>query len=99
MVASFLKNDMAALLNTSEFAVTAIYDTVVVKGIFDDEDIEVQMADGTVRIMPSCSFTGRSDDFTSVAQGDTLKIGTVTYTIQSWKDDGTGEIELFMEKR
>lgn len=99
MTGSFLTNDLAALLNTAEFATTAIYSGVTVKGIFDDEDIEAQMSDGTVRIVPSCSFTGRSDDFASVAQGDTLKIGTVTYTIQSWKDDGTGEIELFMEKQ
>lgn len=99
MPGNFLKNDLAALLRTTDFAVTAVYDGTIITGIFDDEDVDAQMADGTIRIVSNCTFTGRSDDFSGIAEGDTIVISSITYVIRSWRDDGTGEIELMMEKQ
>lgn len=99
MAGSFLTNDLVGILKTEEFADKAIYDGAFVFGIFDDEDTEAQMADGTIRIVPQCVFSGRSEDFAGVADGDTLTIDGAAYTIRTWMDDGTGMIELYMEKQ
>lgn len=96
MAGNFLTTDLASILNTNEFAVTATYGGVTIRGIFDDEDVEVPMGDGTTRIIPQCMFTGRSEDFSGIADGQTLTVSGTDYTIRTWMDDGTGVIEIFM---
>lgn len=98
MPGNFLTNDLAKILKTEELASTAVYDGALVIGVFDIEDIEAQMSDGTIRILPQCVFTGRSEDFPSIVEGETVVIDGVSYTIRSWLDDGTGMIDVHMEK-
>lgn len=98
MAGNFLTTDLASILNTDEFAVTATYGGKTVNGIFDDEDVEVPIGDGTTRIIPQCMFTGRSADFNGIADGQSLTLSGTAYTIRTWMDDGTGVIEIFMER-
>jgi hypothetical protein len=98
MPGNFLTNDMSKILKTTAFAVTATYDGTVVTGIFDDEDTEVVMGDGTIRIAHQCQFSGRTEDFDGIAENDILVIAGVTYNIRAWMDDGTGSIDIEMEK-
>lgn len=99
MPGNFLTNDLSKILKTEELATMAIYDGLIIVGVFDDEDIEAQMADGTVRIIPQCIFTGRSEDFPAIAEGETLVIDNAEFSIRSWIDDGTGMIDIHLEKQ
>jgi hypothetical protein len=76
----------------------ALYNGMLVVGVFDVEDTEAQMSDGTIRILPQCIFTGRSEDFPALAEGEIVVIEDVSYAIRSWMDDGTGMIDIHMEK-
>lgn len=98
MPGQFFTSDLTKILKTEELASMALYDGALVLGVFDVEDTEAQMADGTIRIIPQCIFTGRSEDFPEIAEGETVVIDNVTYAIRSWMDDGTGMIDIHMEK-
>lgn len=98
MPGQFLTSDLTKILKTEELASMALYDGALVVGVFDVEDTEAQMADGTIRIIPQCIFTGRSEDFPNIAEGETVVIDSVSYAIRSWMDDGTGMIDIHMEK-
>ena len=98
MPGQFLTSDLTKILKVKELASTAVYDGALVVGIFNVEDIEAQMSDGTIRILPQCVFTGRSEDFTNIAEGEVVVIDGLSYTIRSWLDDGTGMIDIHMEK-
>jgi len=100
MPGSFIRNDLAALFNPSDFGVeqgSAIYGGNAVAGIFDNGDVEVQMGEGPVDIVRECAFTGRSADFSNIAEGDFLTIDGVVYVIREWMDDGEGEIQIRLE--
>lgn len=98
MPGQFLISDLTKILKVEELASTAVYDGALVVGVFDIEDVEAQMSDGTIRILPQCVFTGRSEDFPSITEGETVVIDGLSYTIRSWLDDGTGMIDIHMEK-
>lgn len=98
MPGNFLTSDLVKILKTEEFATTALYNGDMVVGVFDNEDAEAQMADGTVRIVPQCVFTAQSQYFPDIAEGETVVIDSVTYAIRFWMDDGTGMIDIHMEK-
>lgn len=98
MPGNFLTTDLVKILKTEELASMAVYDGAIVIGVFDIEDVEAQMADGTIRIIPQCVFTGRSEDFPNIAEGEVVAIEGTDYTIRSWMDDGTGMIDIQMEK-
>jgi hypothetical protein len=98
MPGNFLTNDLTKILKTEELASMALYRGALILGVFDNEDAEAQMADGTIRIVPQCVFTGRSEDMTDIAEGQEIVIDKVTYTVRYWMDDGTGMIDVHMEK-
>jgi len=97
MPGAFITGDMTALLAQSDFGVIATYGGSQVPGIFDNGHVEVQNGEGVTMIVRECSFTGRSADFPSIAEGDTLVISGLTYTVRTWVDDGAGEIEIIVE--
>lgn len=98
MPGNFLTKDLTKILKTNELASIALYKDALIVGVFDNEDVEAQMADGTVRIVPQCVFTGRSEDVVGIAEGDEIVIDDVQYNIRYWMDDGTGMIDVYMEK-
>jgi hypothetical protein len=98
MPGNFLTNDLSKILKNKEFASMALYKGALILGVFDDEDVEAQMGDGTIRIVPQCIFTGRSEDLPGIAESDEIVIDNVTYAVRFWMDDGTGMIDVHMEK-
>lgn len=101
MVSPIFSRDIGALLASSDFGEASgdvVYNGSVIDGIFDDEDVEFQLGEGVPEIHHQCVFTGRSADFTCIAEGDVLTIRGTVFIIRNWKDDGTGMIEVFMEK-
>lgn len=98
MPGNFLTKDLAKILKTEELASMALYKGALILGVFDVEDTEAQMGDGTIRIVPQCIFTGRSEDLPGIAESDEIVIDNVTYAVRFWMDDGTGMIDVHMEK-
>jgi hypothetical protein len=103
MPGAFLSSDMATFFNANEFGEgpTSVTwkGTPITYGIFDDEDVEFAMGEGVTQIDNQASFTGRSADFAGIADGDAMVIRGVNFRVKNWKDDGTGEIEIFLERR
>jgi hypothetical protein len=99
MPGSFLTNDLTKILKTEELASMALYNGALILGVFDVEDTEATMADGTTRILPQCIFTGRSEDMPDIAEGELVVIDDITYVIRFWMDDGTGMIDVYMERQ
>jgi len=103
MPGAFLSNDMTTFFNADEFGEApdsvTWKGTPVTHGIFDDEDVEFAMGEGVTQIDRQASFTGRSADFDGIADGDAMVIRGVNYLVKNWKDDGTGEIEIFLERQ
>lgn len=99
MPGSFLKDDLAVMFASSEFGeADATYQGNVVMGIFDDEDVEIQMGEGVSEIVPQPVFTGRVDDFAGIARGHTMVVRGETFRIKNWKVDGVEMIEVFLER-
>lgn len=82
-------NAVAALAN-----VTAVVDGVTVNGIFgNDYDEAFGAVAGTA---PTLSCV--SSEVTSAAQGDTVVVGGISYTITSLEPDGTGMTLLRLQE-
>lgn len=95
--ASFIAADVAHVTDDSVFGESATWRGVSVVGIFDDEDVEVQMGEGVAQIIPQASFIGQAADFPGIADGDAMVIRGVNYSVKNWMRDGTGQIEVFLE--
>lgn len=106
MPGSFISRDLDVFLQENDFGICALWTKVngptsEVRGIFEDEDIEVAQEDGTQRLMRSARFTTRTD--TGIAVGDTLVIdnndgrGDVTYRVAVDQADGTGMTTYHLE--
>lgn len=82
-------NAVAALAN-----VTAVVDGVTVNGIFDNDFlIALGVTAGTGPVL-LCAAA----DITSAAQGDTVVVGGISYTITSLEPDGTGMTLLRLQE-
>jgi len=96
-----LDADLAAILSTGEFAVTATYQPSsgparTVRGIFDSA---YQLADpgaytGVASAEPA--FTCRSSDVSGARQGEALTVNGTTYRIRTPQPDGTGVTVLML---
>lgn len=83
-------DDLNGLLNTDEFAVEAIFNSVdTINVIFDNSSVPVLDVDTGGIIMAGPQATCKSSDVPD-AKGKTLKIDTVIYYIKEAQDDGTG---------
>lgn len=99
MPASFITSDITHMTDSSIFGESdATWKTISVAGIFDDEDVEVQMGEGVGQIVPQPMFTGLTSDFPGIADGDAMVIGGQNFKVKNWKQDGTGQIEIFLER-
>ena len=100
MPADFLKKDLDVILSPEVFG----EDDVKWKGkaiddiIFDDEDVEVQMGEGVAEIIQQPMLTGKTHDFIGIADDDKVTVNDEKFTIKNWKKDGTGVIEIFLER-
>lgn len=102
MPGSFLTDDLAALFRVDHFGEEP--DSVVWEGnpisgaIFDDEDVEVQLGEGHGEIVHRAIVTAASSEFPGIADGDSVVVRGVNYTVANWMDDGSGMIEIHLER-
>ena len=99
MPAAFIANDVAHVTGSDVFGETVTWDGNTVTVIFDDEDIEVQLGEGVAQIQNQVTMTGQTSDFPGIADGNVVVARGVTYHVKNWKRDGTGEIEIFLERQ
>lgn len=102
MPGSFLQNDLAQLVASSDFgeaAGSATWKGVVVSGIFDDDDVEVQLGEGPTEIVNQPTFMGIASDFSGIADGDVMVIRGSTFTVKNWMEESDGMIEIFLERQ
>lgn len=102
MVLAAIADDLSDIFSTDDFAVTATFtpsggSAVSVDGIFDDGDVEADGGDGVVWVHET-KFTCTLSLVSGVADGDALVVNSTNYTVRYVKDDGTGVVELFLEK-
>lgn len=94
-----IADDLDAILNVEEFAVSATYQGSTIRGIFDNETVPVDTG-GYVQVhQEQPRFTCRTQDLTSLAEDNTLVVSGVTYDIKAWVHDGTGVTVLQLEKQ
>ena len=99
MSASFLQDDIDTILDVKTFGVTGgcVWNGVKIEHvIFDDEDVEVTMGEGVAEIIPQPTLTGKTSDFSGIADGDSVQVLGETFEVKNWKKDGTGVIEIFL---
>lgn len=99
---SCIESDLGALFASSDFgeADGAIRNGDAanpISGIFDDEDVESQNGEGLTILVHQVTFTCASSKVPDLVDGDVFVIRNTQYTLRYWKDDGTGEVELFFE--
>ncbi len=101
MPGSFIQNDLPLLFASSDFGEadgSATWKGVSVSGIFDDDDVEVQMGEGVGEIIPQPTFIGNTADFPGIADGDLMVIRGETFKVKNWKSERDGVIEIFLER-
>lgn len=86
-------DDLTILMADGE---TAVIDGSNVKGHFEHEHDPVQA--GMVEFsVQSASFTCKTSDVSSVAEGETVTISGSSYTVTDVQPDGTGVTMLILE--
>ena len=100
MAGSFLEDDLDAILNADDFAVVGVHfpnhlPSFKIKGIFDDEDLEIEDERGNMMVRSVRFQTKTSHD---VRYGERIMIKAVWYRVGVVQDDGTGMTTLHLEK-
>jgi hypothetical protein len=100
-----IADDLAAILNVEEFAVSAVYrranamgDTTI-NGIFDNETVPVETGGFVPVHEEQPRFTCRTSDIPNIVEIDEIVISGTVYTIRAWVHDGTGVTVLQLEKK
>lgn len=102
MPGAFLQDDLPFLFASSDFGEadgtgSPTWKGTAVSGIFDDDDVEVQMGEGVAEIVPQPMFSGSASDFVGIADGDAMVIRGETFTVKNWKIEA-GVIEIFLSR-
>lgn len=101
MAGKFLKDDLDTIFCERDFGHSGgvIWNGVTIEGaIFDDHDVEVQMGEGMIQIISQPMITGPSSAFDGIRREDTMSVGNQSFVVKSTSDDGTGVIEIYLEK-
>lgn len=101
MAGAFLTDDLPTFFSARDFGVdegTVTWRGAHVTGVFDDKDVEVPNGEGVATIIPQPTFTSSSAQFAAIAEYDPMVVGGVDYIVRNWKHDGTGVIEIYLEK-
>jgi len=101
MSADFLTDDLDTVLSEKDFGHTGGVrwkDVLIKDVIFDDESIEAVMGEGVAEIIPQPMITGKTSDFIGIKVEDEFTINDEKFIVKNWKPDGTGIIEIFLER-
>ena len=96
-------DDLSIFFELDDFGTEAVYTQtnkrpIKVNGIFDNPHASITATDMMDVTMPKPSFVCRTVDIPTAAEGDTIKINSVTYTVRVVVTDGLGVTTLVMEK-
>jgi len=89
-------DDRAIFVGVDDFGVAATYNATTINGIFDNDFVEV---DAVGFALQQPRFVCRTADVSTAAEGDTITINAVAYTMRIVQDDGTGMTTLVLEKQ
>jgi len=92
-------DDRAIFVGVDDFGVAATYNATTINGIFDNDFVEVDAGVGVGFALQQPRFVCRTADVSTAAEGDTITINAVAYTIRIVQDDGTGMTTLVLEKQ
>lgn len=96
-------DDRLIFLSVDDFGVSATFThsatTTTIRGIFDNDFIEVDTGGGVGFALQQPKFVCRTSDVSTAVEDDTLVISAVTYKIKVRQDDGTGMTTLILEKQ
>ncbi len=95
--------ELAIFFDADDFGVAASYtpqggSAVTINGIFDNEFFEVAAGGEVAVAMEQPQFACRTSDVSSAAEGDSITINTINYTIRVVQSDGTGVTVLVLEE-
>lgn len=96
-------DDLSIFFELDDFGTNAVYTKtnkrpINVSGIFDNPHASITASEMMDVTMPKPSFVCRTIDIPAAAEGDTIKINNVTYTVRVVATDGLGVTTLIMEK-
>lgn len=96
-------DDLSIFFELDDFGTAAVYTQtnkrpITIKGIFDNPHASVTATDMMDVTIPKPSFVCRTVDIPTAAEGDTIKINNVTYTVRVIATDGLGVTTLLMER-
>jgi hypothetical protein len=96
-------DDLAVFFGIDDFGDAATYTPLAgspktVNGIFDEPQASRTVTDMMDVTIPAPQFVCRTSDMPSAAEGDTIVIRAVTYTVRVVMTDGTGVTTLMLER-
>ena len=96
-------DDLSIFFELDDFGTEAVYTQtnkrpIKINGIFDNPHASITATDMMDVTMPKPSFVCRTVDIPTAAEGDTIKINNVTYTVRVVATDGLGVTTLVMER-
>jgi hypothetical protein len=101
MPAKFLQDDLDHVFAEEDFGVAGgctWNGTPVANVIYDDMDVEVSLGERAAEIVKQPMLTGKTSDFVGIATNDSILVGTETFTVKNWVRDGTGTIEIYLNR-
>lgn len=95
--------ELAVFFDADDFGVAATYtpsggSPATVNGIFDNEFFEVEAGGEIAVAMEQPRFTCRTSDVSTAAEGDSITINSIAYTVRVVQSDGTGVTVLVLEE-
>lgn len=89
--------NLSAFLNVDEFATEAIYDWVVIYGIFNNGYIGVPVGLAVDIESAATTYICKTSDVSCAVHGELITINTIEYRIVGIQPDGTGITVLVLE--
>lgn len=94
--------ERAIFFSSDDFGSAATYtpsggSASTINGIFDKDYALAAIGDGVGVGSNDPRFICRTSDVSSAANGDTIVVNSVTYTVRNVEDDGTGITTLELE--
>lgn len=95
--------ELAVFFDADDFGVAATYtpsggSPATINGIFDNEFFEVEAGGEIAVAMEQPRFTCRTSDVSTAAEGDSISINSIAYTVRVVQSDGTGVTVLVLEE-
>lgn len=95
--------ELAVFFDVDDFGTAATYtpvggEAVTVNGIFDNPQASRNATDLLDITIPAPQFVCRTSDVANAAEGDSLVVNSVSYTVRVVLTDGTGVSTLLLER-